>query len=353
MLRQYRFTIQRLHIHLGLIASIPLLLAAISGSLLVLATPLDQRINGIPHRSQWNEIPPVNDIWMEKVVVSLRAEHGNSARIVLRPPRQTGEPLYVKLISPEWDGDLLYANGEDKPFFQRSSNQGVWNFLFNIHTHLLVNDIGKMILFASSISAVMLFISGLGIRAMRSRNGSSKYKLLSFHRFFGLFIAPFIIIIIATGAYIVWKPMPHWVSSLAGQTITPAPKLRTQQHQHLKIHDYLLAAQQVMPDSKIGFITLPAQDSLNPVLIRKKLDGDVHPNGRSSVWLDPDNAAVIAVRPWHAFDIGSRWHSWSYAFHSAQLWGIGHLIFTFFLGVMLIVLLYTGIKLSRVKRTKH
>lgn len=321
------------------------MLAAISGSLLVLATPLDQALNGIPHRSEWSDKPPVSDRWMEQVRISLRAEYGDAARIVMRPPRRIEEPLLVRLKSPEWQGDLLYVNEEIQPFFKRSHDAGAWNLLSDFHSDLLLNDAGRALLSVSAVSGVVLLVIGWAMRAMRSRNRAALPKMLVLHRFVGVFAGAFIAIVLATGAYLDWKPLAGWVSSLVGQTKAPAPKLNAPQNQHLQVGDYVLAAARAMPGAKIGFIILPPQNSLEPVQIRKKLDGEAHPNGRSSVWLAPASAEVVAVSPWHNLDLGSRWHGWIYAFHSAQLWGVWHLVFILLSGMTLIALIYTGVLL--------
>ncbi len=79
-------------------------------------------------------------------------------------------------------------------------------------------------------------------------------------------------------------------------------------------------AQAAFPQGTIGyFLYTPRTD--RPLAVRMRLPDDPHPNGRSTVWLDPRSGMVLAAQRWNELDPGTRVNSYIYPLHTGELGG--------------------------------
>jgi uncharacterized iron-regulated membrane protein len=147
---------------------------------------------------------------------------------------------------------------------------------------------------------------------------------------------------VASGTYVVWRPLAGWVNSVASTPRAGPPVLPQQ-----------------IPDTPDGAAPAPPLDALvragagaagqgarlvdiglpvgkpGPVRLRYHLPGDPHPNGQSYVWLDPRQGAVLQRTRWDEADLGSRLQGWLYPFHAGQLWGVPHTALLLLFGISL------------------
>jgi uncharacterized iron-regulated membrane protein len=65
------------------------------------------------------------------------------------------------------------------------------------------------------------------------------------------------------------------------------------------------------------------------------MPGEPHPNGLSSVYVDPYAAAVLHARAWHEADAGTRAFAWIYPLHIGELGGALHKTAVFLSGLAL------------------
>ena len=70
---------------------------------------------------------------------------------------------------------------------------------------------------------------------------------------------------------------------------------------------------------------------------------DPHPNGRSTVWLDPRDGKVLAAQRWNELDPGTRINSVIYPLHTGELGGVAGEAIVGFLGLGLGTLGISGI----------
>ena len=87
---------------------------------------------------------------------------------------------------------------------------------------------------------------------------------------------------------------------------------------------------------------MPAKPN-RPVRVRLRLADDPHPNGLTSVWLDPRNGQVLAVNRWNALDPGAAAVAWVYPLHTGELGGPLHEVLNFAAGLTLATLGVTGL----------
>jgi len=82
----------------------------------------------------------------------------------------------------------------------------------------------------------------------------------------------------------------------------------------------LAAARSAVPDAPVTFVTLPARPD-KPLRVRVKTADDPHPNGLTSVWLDPRSGRVLGVDRWDTLDPGARATVIVYPLHTGELGG--------------------------------
>jgi uncharacterized iron-regulated membrane protein len=128
---------------------------------------------------------------------------------------------------------------------------------------------------------------------------------------------------VATGAYMAWRPLGGWVTALAGAHPVSAPVLvsKPSPAQPMLPLDALVArAHAQFPDGAINIVQWPAKADA-PLRVRMRLPDDPHPNGLTSVWLDPYSGNVLAAQRWDQLDPGAKAVSVIYPLHTGELGG--------------------------------
>jgi uncharacterized iron-regulated membrane protein len=337
-----------LHRWIGLTLGLLLALAALLGAALTVARPLDQVVHPELFRATTQGEPAA----LEPLRQRLSAEFGPQASLTLRPPRETGESLRVVLRSPQWAGTVYVDPASGRELGRRGEAEGAVNFIFELHSELLLGDTGKAILAGVSLSYLALLLTGVVLwwptnaAAWRHAFGLKLGKgttraLFDLHRFGGVVIGLLIAVSVASGAWMAWRPMAVWVSSLAGETPPKPPKVGKAQGPAMTLDQIVAQARTRWPEGMVGYVQLGAADT-RPVRVRLKLPDDPHPNGLSSVWLHPVDGRVLAQQRWNQLDLGGRSTAWIYPLHAGTLGGPLHEVATGLVGLTLFGLGLSG-----------
>jgi uncharacterized iron-regulated membrane protein len=203
--------------------------------------------------------------------------------------------------------------------------------LFKLHSSLWMGSTGKALLACVALIYLLLLISGLALWWPRSgapnlrvelRRGLSR-ALFDLHRVGGASPGLLIALSIATGAYMAWRRLGGFVTTLSGGRAVPVPVLphTSRAPRPLLPLDRLVArAQAQFPRGAVSLVQL-AEKPTAPLRIRMKLPDDPHPNGLTSVWIDQFTGDVLAARRWDALDPGARAVAVVYPLHTGELGG--------------------------------
>lgn len=330
MLRRWRPALLKVHRWLGLTAGLLLMLNALTGSLMLGARPLDRALNAqlfrvpVPANIQASQAVP-----LEAIRQLLVAEFGSRAGFTLRPGREPGESLLVYVRSDGWEGQVFFNPYTGRKLGAREEHEGFANALFEFHSALLSGEAGKRVLAFNALTMLVMLLTGLllwwparrrGAFAISLRGGLLR-SLFDLHRVAGVVFGLWVMVCVATGAWMAWRPISQWVTQAAGQKQLLAPPARpATEGRFATVDDMVASANAAMPGGIVGYIGLPAKPAA-AVRIRKKLDDDPHPNGLSSVWLHPRTGEVLRVDRWTALDIGARSYAWIYPLHAGLLAG--------------------------------
>lgn len=325
------------HRWLGLTLGLLLTLVAVTGSLLVVAGPLDEAL----HPQLFHAAGGANQA-LDPVLQRLRAEFGPQAGITLRPPRAPDESLHAIVRGP-WEGTVYFDPATAQELGRRGTTEGFSNLLFELHSSLLAGDVGKAVLAAAALAYAVMLVSGLVLWwparwrhawTVKTSAGLTR-ALFDLHRVAGTLLGLLVLVAVASGAYMAWRPLSGWVTSLSGDspvrppTVQPRPGATP-----LSLDAAVATARQQLPEGFVGYVQVPVQANA-PIRVRLRLPDDPHPNGLSSVWLHPGSGEVLAVHRWSQLDLGAKGYSFIYPLHIGELGGSAMLAATLIAGVSL------------------
>jgi uncharacterized iron-regulated membrane protein len=336
-----------LHRWLALTLGVVLGLVALMGATLTVAKPLDRWANS--HLFESPSGDPRDAALLARARSALLAEFGTGAGITFRPPRAAGDSLWAMVRGP-WHGTVYFDPATVRELGRRGETEGLYNLLFELHSSLLMDDVGKGLLALLASSYVVMLTTGLVLWwparwsaawRVETRRGARR-AVYDTHRVAGSLLGVLVAVSVATGAYMAWRPLSSVVNVLAGaQGLRPPTVTATGAVAPAGLDELVLGAQALFPAAMVGYVQVPA-DPRQAVRIRLKLPDDPHPNGLTSLWLHPRNGSVLRVDRWSALDPGARAYSVIYPLHIGQLGGSAHTALNALLGLVLFGFAGTG-----------
>ncbi|MGH8816945.1 MAG: PepSY-associated TM helix domain-containing protein [Achromobacter pestifer] len=328
----------RVHRWLALSAGWILLFSGLSGAALVVTPALDRWTNPQLFQARTHLASGQAGVALESVLRSARQEFGDGANLVFRPARGPGETLEVR-VRGGWRGTLYLDPATGAEQGRRGETEGAANVLFKLHSALYLDGTGKAILAWVALAYLFLLITGLILWWPRhwakgwniALNKGLLRSLFDLHRVGGATLGLLIAVSVASGAYMAWRPLGAAVTWVSGATPIKAPKLPpataevspdAQAGQALSLDQLAAkAVAQFQEPAPIGYIVVPPHANA-PTRFRMMLGDDPHPNGMSSVWIDPRTAQVLAVQRWNTLDPGARATAVIYPLHTGELGGL-------------------------------
>ena len=335
------------HRWLALGLGVVLALQALVGTALLVARPLDRRAHpelfGAPTHAA---LGPGR---LEQVREALVHEWGAATWLTLRPPREPGESLWA-MVHGAWDGTVYFDPATGAELGRRGEHEGVFNLLFEWHSSLLLGDAGKALLAGLALGYLVLLASGFVLwwprrwrRALHVERRQSLQRLVfDLHRVGGALLGLLIGVLIASGAYMAWRPLSALLSAAAGDTPVALPKVVSEADAAAMPLDAIVGrAALLFPAGEVGYVQAGA--GREPVRVRLRLPDDPHPNGLTSVWLHPQTGAVLAAVRWDHLDLGARAYAVVYPLHIGRWLGPAQQVVHALLGSALALLVGAGL----------
>lgn len=339
-----------------------LILSGLTGAFLAAARPLDKRLH--PELFQASSAGVGQPASFESLRRDLAAEFGPKASYTFRPPREPGETMQVRVrAAGRWDGTVYLDPASGREQGRRREDEGIVAFAYKLHSALLLDRTGKALLAWTALAYLALAVSGVVVWWPRKWPPSLRMAfdkgtlraLFDVHRNGGVILALALAVCMASGAYLAWRPIGGWITLASGQAPVVAPKLPARHEgpiQPLPLDDLAAAAQAAFPDGGIGYLLYTPRTD-RPMAIRMSVPDDPHPNGRSTVWLDPRDGKVLAAQRWSELDPGARINSVLYPLHTGELGGVAGETIVALLGLGLGALGVSGIWLWWRRRRRH
>ncbi|MEO9383301.1 PepSY-associated TM helix domain-containing protein [Chromobacterium phragmitis] len=309
------------HRYLGLGAGLFLLLIAISGSLLVFRPELETLSGARPPASSH----PVAYQALADAVLARYPGASFSLRFGER-----GDPILARLRRPGDERRLWLDPASGRIASDARSGESTFDFLLALHEKLLLGEAGEALAGACGLLLAILAVSGLVYwwpkawrRAFQLRRNKGARLLMSdLHRLSGALASLLLLSAGLTGAYQAFnKPINNAINRLYGYHAPAKTRARLPAQGGRQPLDALVArAAAAMPGARLVDIRYEAKPD-RPLLLRWKLPGELHPNGRSQVEVDPYSGALLRVTPVDRAPPAIRLTSWIYGLHTGSLGG--------------------------------
>ena len=273
----------QLHRWCGLGVLVFLLVAALSGSLLVYKQALIRWliVDNTSLPANYNQTHVGEQL--EQIKQLLGVDVGRS---LIKVP-SSAEPYWN--LTRDADKFTQLLNPENlQPYSDNLWLLTCLAFARELHTELFAGVTGEVVLLLAGVMGLLLALSGIYLwwptrrgfhwRWVLPRNWKLAH-MLHYHRHSGLVFAAFMLILLLTGSLMLWQ-------KLRGPLVTPIAPLQSD----LAIYStessqLLMLAQAQFPDGWPTFIRLSSNE--NPQAnFRFRLADEWHPNGRSSVKMD-------------------------------------------------------------------
>ncbi|MEG0149072.1 MAG: PepSY-associated TM helix domain-containing protein [Comamonas sp.] len=339
----------RLHRWFALSLGWILILAGLTGAVLIAAQPLDRWAHPELFKASAATQTAAQAAALAPILEQAHQEFGGKAALRFKLPQDADDSLWLRVQSPSWRG-TVYLNpvsGEEQG--RRGETEGFVNILFKLHSTLLLEADGKAILAWTALAYVLLLLSGVILWWPKRWPGNWRIvlnknlmrALFDLHRMGGVVMGLLIAVSVVTGAYMAWRPLGDVLNALSGSTAVKAPKLPALSPDSSaaalappSLDAMLASARAAMPDGQASFVQIAA-NTKQAMRIRFRIPGEPHPNGISSVWLDPRTGAVLAVQRWHELDTGAAAVAIAYPLHTGELGGVLLEIITALTGLVL------------------
>jgi uncharacterized iron-regulated membrane protein len=314
---------QRLHLWLGLSVGLAYALIALSGSMLAFQQPW---LRAAYPQLAAHALPDA----AQRAAVLTRIAHEWQPRGLRAADLPLAElPVWQLYFS---DGTRRYLDPADGSLLlTRARNGDTLQFLHYWHTHLLAGHRGEQVLGVIGWLALFLLVSGPLlwwpgrrhlVASLRPHAQPPTRRWASWHRGAGILSLPLLVLVSLTGTLMVYGAGTASVlrSAFGDPARTPAPAALATRDAPIDWNAVLTAAQQALPGAALHRIQLPTARNAQ-VVIRAQARDEWHPVGRSTIWLDPYQASVLASDDATRGGTGTRVNDAIYPLHSGRVGG--------------------------------
>lgn len=315
-----------IHRWVGIALAIPIGLVALSGGLLLFKDPY--------HRLQFpalaDPITTAEVAGYAERLEQIEARFAGGIRII-RFPRDGANAFLVYLA----DGSEAFVHPATGEILGRwHPHESLPAFLFQLHAHLLAGDTGEIVNGYLSLVLVFLGFTGLLLwwprraAAFRLRravpSSTTPGDLLRSHAASGAFLAIPVVLFAATGAGLVfYEPASRFATALLDPREPEAPSAVVGARPGAVRRPWteiLTAVNAALPEAG-PTMYYPGAEGNAVLTFRKSLPGELHPNGRSYVLVNPYRAEVVQSIDARTQGAGTRIMHALYPVHAAMVGG--------------------------------
>ncbi len=352
--------VYQLHKYLGLAAGAVLMLSGLTGVLLVFSNEIEESL----YPKLLQVIPGEEYASLETLVARARDAYPDGTPAYVRMPVRASETLVVYMDSDE--GPRVFLDPHRATVLGVRGPQDTFRgWLFALHTQLFAGEAGEVVIGSAGLVLLVLSVSGLVlwwpgwrrlVGALRIRGGSWLRTCSDLHRVAGVAILGFLLISGATGAALVFhETFTRALFGLTGTAPLVSPTRVAVAGDPLSLDEIVRRAETAIPEGRVTWLYLPmAADQ--PVVVRKKLPEETHPNGRNFVYVDPYRGKIMQLRQSRGAALGVRIDNLVYPLHIGVVGGLTTRVIQVAVGMLLAVLFIAGLIMwamrSRVLRAK-
>lgn len=312
------------HLWAGLALSVALFVLAVTGSALTYKEAYWRWAYPELRGAEPGALAPEE---LERGIAEAHERFGERLRSVKLP--EPGVPAYHLYLT---DGEAFMTVRDHAVLDTWGPRDRVMSFLFDLHAHLLAGERGEQVGGVIALLGALMVLTGVYLwwptrRRFRWANalpkGWARRKMIEWHRDLGLLSTPILLVLCLTGGGIVFYAQAGTIlNGIFGDPPLPpepAPTLTAARATPLPEAPLLARVGEELPDARLVFY-YPPQPGSGVHGFRLQRPCELHPNGRSYVYLDPagrtlqrtdacalppGERALHAVYPLHAGKAGS------------------------------------------------
>lgn len=192
---------------------------------------------------------------------------------------------------------------------------------------------GRLVAGVAGIALFVLTLSGLASwwprdwsRAWRLRRGRAPLRLADWHRWCGAWFAPVLLVGTLSGSVLSFPAAPP---PRPPQAVTAAATVPGSPPRHAPpaaapatvpaLNRLVAVAAAALPGARVSAVRIGAGQ---PLRVRLRQPGDIHPNGNSVVEIDPVRGTVLRLTPYTRLSRTARLRAWLYAVHTGSVGGL-------------------------------
>lgn len=234
-----------------------------------------------------------------------------------------------------------------------------YGWMFHMHKELLLGKPGET--WAGWIAIGILLMASAGIVLWWPKKWKSAFQIRfnqnrlilwrDLHKQVGIVVTPFLLLAIITGISLSFS---EWVSQAANAVFGSEKKavsdikLTASDDKPAALDELVSRANTALPGGRIGIILIPALLD-KPIVVRKQLPGDPHPNGLNFVYLERNTAEVLNVITLKEAEPARRWFNWAYPLHTGQALEPWHHWVLIIVGLLPSLLFLSGVYMYRLR----
>lgn len=345
------------HLYIGLAAGLFLVLSGLTGSTIVFREEIEELL----HPELMETVARDERASLQAVLNAVKHAYPQDRLLSVRMPRTPQQTYLLKMndahglfvYADPYSGELLGAHRQEDTFMG-------WVAL--LHTELLIGEGGKTILGITALLLICMSVTGLILWWPPNGKISRGFKIdwpapwkkvtFDLHRASGIYTTLFLLIIAFTGVSLVFnKTVAELTNFVTASPPRPAPPLSDPLEAGgtiLSLNELLRQADRILP-GPTTWISFP-QTPQAPLVVRKKLPEESHPNGRSFIYFDQYTGEVLLIENASTAPSGTRIYNTFYPIHVGVIGGLPTRILQVITGFSPLVLFATGYIMWRNRR---
>ncbi|MES2463746.1 MAG: PepSY-associated TM helix domain-containing protein [Armatimonadota bacterium] len=351
----FRNGLRLVHLTVGLLAGLVLTVTGITGALM----QFEAEINEISRPDLWQVTPTATRVPLQTLKETAEAAHPGETVFFYRLPRRTDRAVVLqtaerRVFADPYTGTLKGDLDRKNP----TRMEAFFKLVRDLHITLCSGETGTKIVGFSAIFLVLSLITGIilwwpkRLALLRQRltvKWNARWRRVNYeaHSAFGFWMTLPLLCMGVSTIYWVFRPniTPLLVRLTKSAPAPRAPKLPASApvpgtaRPAVPVDRYLETAYAAVPGgiSLLMSVPDPRRPMVRPVQVWMKTPDDPMPTGRTTVWVDPRDGALVRVDSAFQTSPADLIARYNYTVHTGDiaglpgriLWAIGSLGLTF------------------------
>ncbi len=355
-----RKVLLKLHLYISLVFGGFLVLAGLTGSLLVFGHELDEWLNAdIMHVAAAGQRRPL----LELISIADQASPFKSSASSLVLPKTPQNVLIVRYKVHQHENmsghnhqlhEVMVNPYSGQVLGDRDRNAALIPYITQLHYKLLADDIGKIIMGITALLTMILSITGIYLwwpklnkikqAFVIKRNASFTRFNYDLHKTVGIYTCIVLFCSGLSGVYFnlpqIFKPVVSFFSPLT--ELPKNIKSKTAGGEVIPPEAAIRSVEAAYPGIQVQRLTLPESADGSYLLNARQAD-EIRNSGSTVLWVDQYSGKILLVRDPKQFAAGNAFINLQLPIHNGEILGMPGRLFLLAVGFAPLILMITGV----------